>query len=59
VARLAVFQLLEMLLIKLGMVSSPAFVRQPEGNGCVERFLRTLKEQLLWLRNFRNLEELR
>jgi len=23
------------------------------------RFMRTLKEQLLWLRNFRNLEELR
>jgi putative transposase len=43
----------------LGIVSSPAFVRQPEGNGCVERFMRTLKEQLLWLRNFRNLEELR
>lgn len=43
----------------LGIVSSPAFVRQPEGNGCVERFMRTLKEQLLWLRSFRNLEELR
>lgn len=43
----------------LGMESSPAFVRQPEGNGCVERFMRTLKEQLLWVRNFRNLEELR
>jgi hypothetical protein len=23
--------------------------REPEGNGCVERFIRTLKEQLLWL----------
>ena len=43
----------------LGIVSSPAFVRQPEGNGCVERFIRTLKEQLLWLRSYRNLEELR
>ena len=30
----------------LGIVSSPAFVRQPEGNGCIERFFRTLKEQL-------------
>jgi transposase InsO family protein len=28
----------------LGMESSPSFVRQPECNGCVERFLRTLKE---------------
>ena len=43
----------------LGMESSPAFVRQPEGNGCVERFIRTLKEQLLWVRTFRNVEELR
>ena len=24
----------------LGIVSSPAFVRQPEGNGCIERFFR-------------------
>ena len=34
----------------LGMQSSPAFVRQPEGNGCVEQFIRTLKEQLRWVR---------
>ena len=43
----------------LGIESSPAFVRQPEGNGCIERFFRTLKEQLLWIRHFRDLEELR
>jgi len=43
----------------LGMESSPAFVRQPEGNGCVERFIRTLKEQLVWVRTFRTVEELR
>ena len=43
----------------LGMTSSPSFVRQPEGNGCIERFFRTLKEQLLWIRNFTDLEELR
>lgn len=43
----------------LGIEPSPAFVRQPEGNGCIERFFRTLKEQLLWLRRFRDLEELR
>jgi putative transposase len=42
-----------------GMESSPAFVRAPEGNGCAERFIRTLKEQLLWVRTFRNAEELR
>ena len=28
----------------LGAASSPAFVRAPEGNGCAERFIRTLKE---------------
>jgi transposase InsO family protein len=43
----------------LGMTPSPAFVRQPEGNGCIERFFRTLKEQLLWVRHFRNVDELR
>ena len=43
----------------LGIESSPAFVRQPEGNGCIERFFRTLKEQLLWVRRFRDLDELR
>src|SRR6266699_30529 len=43
----------------LGMKSSPSFVRQPECNGCVERFIRTLKEQLLWVRTFQNVEELR
>jgi putative transposase len=43
----------------LGIESSPAFVRAPEGNGCAERFIRTLKEQLLWVRSFRTVEELR
>ena len=41
-----------------GIESSPSFVRSPEGNGCAERFIRTLKEQLLWTRWFRNVEEL-
>ena len=43
----------------LGATSSPAFVRAPEGNGCAERFIRTLKENLLWARAFRTVEELR
>ncbi len=43
----------------LGVESSPAFVRAPEGNGCAERFIRTLKEQLLWVRIFETIEELR
>ena len=42
----------------LGIASSPAFVREPEGNGCAERFIRVLKENLLWVRRFDTLEEL-
>jgi putative transposase len=43
----------------LGIESSPAFVRAPEGNGCAERFIRTLKENLLWVQTFRTVEDLR
>ena len=43
----------------MGITSSPSFVRQPEGNGCAERFVRTLKEQLLWLEPFNTVEDLR
>ncbi len=43
----------------LGIESSPAFVREPEGNGCAERFIRTLKENLLWVRHFDSIEDLR
>jgi len=42
----------------VGIRSSPSFVRSPEGNGCVERFIRTLKEQLLWLTRFATVDEL-
>ena len=42
-----------------GIISSPSFVRQPEGNGVAERAIRTLKEQLLWVRHFATVEELR
>ncbi len=42
-----------------GITSSPAFVRQPEGNGVEERAIRTLKEQLLWVRHSATVEELR
>ncbi|MCP3100171.1 integrase core domain-containing protein [Myxococcus sp. K15C18031901] len=37
----------------------PSFVRSPEGNGCAERFIRSLKERLLWARTFSTVEELR
>lgn len=43
----------------LGIESSPSFVRAPEGNGCAERVIRTLKEQLLWVKSFATVEELR
>jgi len=43
----------------LGIEPSPSFVRQPEGNGCAERFIRTLKENLLWIHYFATIEELR
>ncbi len=41
----------------LGAESSPAFVRAPEGNGCAERFIRTLKENLLWVQTFDTVEQ--
>ena len=42
----------------LEMSSSPSFVREPEGNGVAERFVRTLKENLLWVRHFATIAEL-
>jgi transposase InsO family protein len=42
----------------LGMVGSPSFVREPEGNGCAEWFIRTLKENLLWVHTFATFVEL-
>ena len=38
--------------------SSPSVLRQTEGNGCVESFIRTLKGQLLWLPPFDTVKEL-
>lgn len=43
----------------LGIKSSPSFVRQPQGNGIAERFVRTLKENLLWVGRFATVEDLR
>jgi hypothetical protein len=34
-------------------------VREPEGKGCAEHFIRLLKENLLWVRTFATIEELR
>src|SRR5215210_705030 len=43
----------------LGIDRSPAFAYQPETNGVVEKFIQTLKEQVLWIEHFDALDELR
>ena len=43
----------------LGIKSSPSYVAEPECNGVAERFVRTLKEQILWVEVFDTIEELR
>ena len=45
--------------INLGIEASPSFVREPQSNGVAERFIRTLKENLLWAKTFDTIEELR
>jgi hypothetical protein len=42
----------------LGIASSPAFVREPEGNGCAERLIRTQGKPPV-IRRFATIEELR
>ena len=42
-----------------GMAPSYAFVGEPETNGCVERLFRTLKEQVIHVRIFQTIEEVR
>lgn len=43
----------------LGITHSPSFVGEPECNGVIERFMRTLKEQCVWLHRFATLDEAR
>jgi transposase InsO family protein len=43
----------------LGIARSPAFHYEPETNGCAEKAIQTLKEQLLWIDRFDTLDELR
>jgi len=43
----------------LGITISPTYVGEPECNGVIERFMRTLKEQCLYLHRFKTLEEAR
>ncbi len=41
----------------LGIRSTPAYVGEPECNGIMERWIRTLKEECLYLYDFESLEE--
>jgi transposase InsO family protein len=43
----------------LGLGNSPGFVHEPETNGVIERFFRTLKEECLWVHDFENVEQAR
>jgi transposase InsO family protein len=42
----------------LGIEDSPAYVGEPPCNGCAERFIRTLKEQVIWTKHWTTIEEL-
>jgi putative transposase len=42
-----------------GINPSFAFIEQPQTNGVAERFIRTLKEQVIYGRVFQNLQEVR
>ena len=41
----------------LGIRHSPSFVGEPQCNGVIERFMRTLKEQCVWLHRFESLDQ--
>jgi transposase InsO family protein len=43
----------------LGIRSTASYVGEPECNGVAERFIRTLKEECLYLHDFKSLEEAR
>jgi transposase InsO family protein len=43
----------------LGITISPSYVGEPQCNGVIERFMRTLKEQCIYLHRFKTLEEAR
>ncbi len=42
-----------------GIRSTPAYVGEPECNGVAEHFIRTLKEECIYLHDFETLEEAR
>jgi len=46
-------------LVWLGITHRPSFVGEPRCNGVIERFMRTLKDQCLWLHRFETLDDSR
>lgn len=42
---------------RLGLVPTKTYYQNPEGNGVVERFFRTLKEECVWQYHFRPFAE--
>jgi putative transposase len=43
----------------LGISDDPAFLGEPETNGCAERWIRTLKDQCLWVQRHDSVDKLR
>lgn len=43
----------------LGIADSPAYVAEPQTNGVAERFIKTLKEECIYMHRFKNVEEAR
>jgi len=43
----------------LGLRNAPALVHEPQTNGVIERFFKTLKLECLWIENFRDVEQAR
>ncbi len=42
-----------------GLKNSPALVHEPQTNGVIERFFKTLKMECLWIHDFQNAEHAR
>ena len=42
-----------------GLKNSPAFVHEPQTNGVIERFFKTLKMECLWLEDFQDVDHAR
>lgn len=41
----------------LGIADSPAYVAEPQTNGVAERFMKTLKDECIYMHRFKNVEE--